>query len=97
MKKAAGYSRSYLIKTYNPGAVASILTHAAISFCGAVELDDVHFEPIRDLIPDLRPQPVAEQRLHSVPLLPVVGRGAVQIAGNLPYVLGALHYIRVFT
>ena len=73
------------------------LTDGAVSLRGAVELDNVDAEPFDDLLPDLRPEPVAEHDPDLVALL-VASVGAVrvlaaEVSRHLPNVLGRLFSI----
>ena len=70
------------------------LTDGAVSLRGAVELDNVDAESVDDLLPDLRPQPVAEHNPDLVALL-VASIGTVrvlaaEVSRHLPNVLGRL-------
>ena len=71
-----------------------MVTYGAVSLCGAVELDNVDAEPVDDLLPDLRPEPVAEHDPHLVALLVVTVRAirvlAAQVSRHLSDILGRL-------
>lgn len=69
-------------------------TYGAVSLSGAVELDNVDAEPVDDLLPDLRPEPIAEHDPDLVALLVVTVWAlrifAAQVSRHLANILGCL-------
>ena len=85
-----------VLPTNKTSVQRAVPTYGAVPLGGAVELDDVDAEAVDDLLPDPRPQPVAEHDADPVaPLVVPVGAGGVlaaQVPRHLADVLSRLFW-----